>query len=89
MVIKKDDENITVNFMRRVMDSATIAFVYPENEDIHVVDFESIVLVLGDATQSGDTHRALRSEEHTSELQSRETISYAVFCLKKKKKKTK
>ena len=29
-----------------------------------------------------------RSEEHTSELQSRETISYAVFCLKKKKKKT-
>ena len=30
-----------------------------------------------------------RSEEHTSELQSRETISYAVFCLKKKKKKKK
>ena len=28
-----------------------------------------------------------RSEEHTSELQSRETISYAVFCLKKKKNK--
>src|SRR5919109_1655687 len=28
-----------------------------------------------------------RSEEHTSELQSRETISYAVFCLKKKKEK--
>ena len=27
-----------------------------------------------------------RSEEHTSELQSRETISYAVFCLKKKTK---
>ena len=28
-----------------------------------------------------------RSEEHTSELQSPEAISYAVFCLKKKKKK--
>src|SRR5213594_4796919 len=27
-----------------------------------------------------------RSEEHTSELQSRTLISYAVFCLKKKKK---
>src|SRR3546814_8181460 len=26
-----------------------------------------------------------RSEEHTSELQSRMRISYAVFCLKKKK----
>src|SRR5881394_4372589 len=30
---------------------------------------------------------ALRSEEHTSELQSRHPISYAVFCLKKKKNK--
>ena len=29
----------------------------------------------------------IRSEEHTSELQSQSTISYAVFCLKKKKKK--
>src|SRR3546814_3676677 len=28
--------------------------------------------------------RALRSEEHTSELQSLMRISYAVFCLKKK-----
>src|SRR6056300_1334726 len=31
--------------------------------------------------------RRLRSEEHTSELQSHSEISYAVFCLKKKKKK--
>src|SRR3546814_3923979 len=30
---------------------------------------------------------AARSEEHTSELQSLMRISYAVFCLKKKKKK--
>src|SRR3546814_5776679 len=29
-----------------------------------------------------------RSEEHTSELQSLMRISYAVFCLKKKKRKT-
>src|SRR6056300_1951306 len=29
-----------------------------------------------------------RSEEHTSELQSHSEISYAVFCLKKKKKNT-
>src|SRR3546814_2902455 len=29
----------------------------------------------------------LRSEEHTSELQSLMRISYAVFCLKKKKKR--
>src|SRR3546814_3314354 len=30
--------------------------------------------------------QAARSEEHTSELQSLMRISYAVFCLKKKKK---
>src|SRR3546814_7788447 len=30
---------------------------------------------------------AVRSEEHTSELQSLMRISYAVFCLKKKKQK--
>src|SRR3546814_2108939 len=32
------------------------------------------------------TYPMLRSEEHTSELQSLMRISYAVFCLKKKKK---
>src|SRR3546814_5027511 len=32
-------------------------------------------------------HMRLRSEEHTSELQSLMRISYAVFCLKKKKYK--
>src|SRR3546814_6528917 len=31
------------------------------------------------------TGREMRSEEHTSELQSLMRISYAVFCLKKKK----
>src|SRR3546814_4440399 len=33
----------------------------------------------------GRTARGRRSEEHTSELQSLMRISYAVFCLKKKK----
>src|SRR3546814_2144484 len=34
------------------------------------------------------TVAATRSEEHTSELQSLMRISYAVFCLKKKKART-
>src|SRR3546814_6022249 len=34
------------------------------------------------------TLAAQRSEEHTSELQSLMRISYAVFCLKKKKQRT-
>src|SRR3546814_9489610 len=32
-----------------------------------------------------EPHESRRSEEHTSELQSLMRISYAVFCLKKKK----
>src|SRR3546814_10777262 len=35
---------------------------------------------------AADEARSNRSEEHTSELQSLMRISYAVFCLKKKKK---
>src|SRR3546814_2076059 len=38
------------------------------------------------ALPEGDRHLSGRSEEHTSELQSLMRISYAVFCLKKKKK---
>src|SRR5881409_2273411 len=45
----------------------------------------------GTLGEDGDPLDALvllpeRSEEHTSELQSQSHISYAVFCLKKKKK---
>src|SRR3546814_3707934 len=40
------------------------------------------------ARRAGGRRRIrIRSEEHTSELQSLMRISYAVFCLKKKKKK--
>src|SRR3546814_1686399 len=38
---------------------------------------------------NADDDDDLRSEEHTSELQSLMRISYAVFCLKKKKQNTK
>src|SRR3546814_6813010 len=37
------------------------------------------------AAGGSDPARGCRSEEHTSELQSLMRISYAVFCLKKKK----
>src|SRR3546814_4340277 len=37
---------------------------------------------------SASSGSSARSEEHTSELQSLMRISYAVFCLKKKNKKT-
>src|SRR3546814_8124165 len=44
----------------------------------HAVDDAAIGLV---------RHQPVRSEEHTSELQSLMRISYAVFCLKKKTNK--
>src|SRR3546814_4201157 len=52
--------------------------------------FETAIDFAGDADVIAfDIHRAvesaLRSEEHTSELQSLMRISYAVFCLKKTK----
>src|SRR3546814_1386098 len=42
------------------------------------------LLFLGSTLHGGGGN--VRSEEHTSELQSLMRISYAVFCLKKKKK---
>src|SRR3546814_1314253 len=42
------------------------------------------MLARGWSIQAGEVSR-IRSEEHTSELQSLMRISYAVFCLKKKK----
>src|SRR3546814_4118359 len=39
-------------------------------------------------TRTNGAHWVIRSEEHTSELQSLMRISYAVFCLKKKNNTT-
>src|SRR3546814_9039560 len=44
------------------------------------------LLNITDPQRNNDTYQ-IRSEEHTSELQSLMRISYAVFCLKKKKHK--
>src|SRR3546814_4818839 len=41
------------------------------------------------AVQAKRRRELIRSEEHTSELQSLMRISYAVFCLKKKNKRLK
>src|SRR3546814_9799225 len=43
-------------------------------------------LLGGGMTSTTSAPDSFRSEEHTSELQSLMRISYAVFCLKKKKK---
>src|SRR3546814_4180552 len=49
------------------------------------VDAESIALFEREGSEASVTNTwAMRSEEHTSELQSLMRISYAVFCLNKK-----
>src|SRR3546814_2764431 len=49
-----------------------------------VLDVELYIALIG--RMSAVANKIPRSEEHTSELQSLMRISYAVFCLKKKKK---
>src|SRR3546814_1557301 len=55
-------------------------------EDLVVALAEVAAALVLDDEGIAAAHR--RSEEHTSELQSLMRISYAVFCLKKKKTKT-
>src|SRR3546814_2211849 len=52
------------------------------NASILTASFVAIAFL----TYATGADRPTRSEEHTSELQSLMRISYAVFCLKKKKK---
>src|SRR3546814_8138957 len=47
--------------------------------------FDQSKAILADPRHRALRHHAERSEEHTSELQSLMRISYAVFCLTKKK----
>src|SRR3546814_5464552 len=48
-------------------------------------DQEAFIKALDEYAAKDKGSRVIRSEEHTSELQSLMRISYAVFCLKKKK----
>src|SRR3546814_4930202 len=57
-----------------------VAYLFFSKHALHVLD-----VLPGRLLNQGGGVTAPRSEEHTSELQSLMRISYAVFCLKKKK----
>src|SRR3546814_7614369 len=65
----------------------------PDHQSVGI-DQMPLLLHLGRLGRLGGLHQRLhgadllRSEEHTSELQSLMRISYAVFCLKKKRTQT-
>src|SRR3546814_7816952 len=66
---------------RLMLEAAGIETFYGASQALFGVDLQvgegQMVALLG--------RNGMRSEEHTSELQSLMRISYAVFCLKKKK----
>src|SRR3546814_10592774 len=86
------DQQAIVERRRRQPEAVGVAIGVEQRDD----GFDGLSVVVGhrrgaaQAKQSGvrivPVIFGQRSEEHTSELQSLMRISYAVFCLKKKKK---
>src|SRR3546814_8642144 len=74
---RKNSRDRHVNI--EVASTEAVAGLTHENGMLVVPDVEAVTLHPGDSIDP-----AIRSEEHTSELQSLMRISYAVFCLKKK-----
>src|SRR3546814_5134843 len=70
--------------------SAPFSFIYGASNTGKSFAVKAIDFMLGGNRELPDINerkpfQRIRSEEHTSELQSLMRISYAVFCLKKKK----
>src|SRR3546814_9984813 len=67
----------------RLFDRRVVLGVFVAGNDLIIHAAQHVIADIVRLDISGDTLG--RSEEHTSELQSLMRISYAVFCLKKKK----
>src|SRR3546814_4398657 len=73
--------------LRVVADAVGLAFDGIEASGQTALARKQIKIAAG-VVEAGTVAAMRRSEEHTSELQSLMRISYAVFCLKKKKHTT-
>src|SRR3546814_8385112 len=79
--VKRTPSRACVNAPVRLPAPGNAPDTWPQSSD-----FTAALSPVFSAARLTDTKRPrLRSEEHTSELQSLMRISYAVFCLKKKK----
>src|SRR3546814_6751930 len=87
----KDGKLVVVNDSAYVVRMDPTVVMHPSNKTAtlargYVLPGETLVATSeGTAAGKSVTIAPARSEEHTSELQSLMRISYAVFCLKKKK----
>src|SRR3546814_4134026 len=83
------DLSILINNVHAALSGLSKPAELPEEKPVPAVSIRSSVkpdyiVCLEDGKKLKMLRRHLRSEEHTSELQSLMRISYAVFCLKKK-----
>src|SRR3546814_8889231 len=93
MDINQGSQNAIINWETfSIGDGYTVNFNQPGTTSIAInrVLGDSASTIFGNLNSNGNvflinTNGVLRSEEHTSELQSLMRISYAVFCLKTKK----
>src|SRR3546814_1889412 len=78
----------TVRFVLSQMDRATpfLTSILAQSAQSDADDSTALLQQAYELTRYAAAPFYSRSEEHTSELQSLMRISYAVFCLKKKKK---
>src|SRR3546814_1244324 len=81
-------QEVGVGIGRRALDEDEVALRL-HLQHLARLQAPDLLVVEGQVEDAGHLDEAVvaRSEEHTSELQSLMRISYAVFCLKKKKKK--
>src|SRR3546814_3902498 len=92
--MKLQERSLSVAFAGITKDQKLMPTGAISNSPLSVSDtgrFAALILPANDelSTLLSCGLRLMRSEEHTSELQSLMRISYAVFCLKKKNKKQK
>src|SRR3546814_5049388 len=72
-------------FHTRKRDKADLSQIFVQLKLSVIDSLQSETVVPRISEYANTQNRVNRSEEHTSELQSLMRISYAVFCLKKKK----
>src|SRR3546814_14523761 len=90
LLTEQDFYDLTLAYLRRVAQDNvrhTEIFFDPQGHTGRGIAFEIMLDGIEHALKDGErtlgiTSKIIRSEEHTSELQSLMRISYAVFCLK-------